>query len=150
MKIRNYASLILLWLIAALTPSCSTADGDWDDMPQAVAGFVSQYFPSQGIDSFTPLADGGCRIEVSGGVVLTFDADSEWSEIDGRGSTLPGVLIYDQLPERLYGYLLETELTDEVYALSRDYRVYTVTVHDTVLTYDIHTGTVRYPPQENN
>ncbi len=150
--IMNRFRLMLIALSCALcglmTVSCSDDGDGWDDMPPAISRFVSQYFPTQGIESVNELPDGGYRVKVNDSATLVFDSTPSWTSIDGNGSPLPALLIYDQLPQKLYDYLADTEQTSGVYSLSRDYKTYTVGLHDTTLIFNIQTGAITYPRPE--
>ena len=141
--------LPLLCAICSLfAASCSDDGNGWDDMPAAISRFVSQYFPAQGIQSVNQLPDGGYRVKVNDGATLVFDSTPSWTSISGNGSPLPAVLIYDQLPQKLYDYLADTEQTTSVYSLARDYKTYTVGLHDTTIIFNIQTGAITYPHLE--
>lgn len=116
----------------------------WDELPSPIANFISQYFPGNGVKGFNEY-EGTYKVTVNNGVGLTFDSDYQWTEIDGNGSALPEVLIYDQMPPELFTYLQATAQQSEVYGVKRDRKFYKLTMLDTVLTYDIHTGKVTYP-----
>lgn len=136
---------LLCALCGMLVSSCSDDGDGWDDMPPAISRFVSQYFPTQGIQSADQLPDGGYRVKVNDGATLVFDSTPSWTSISGNGSPLPAVLIYDQLPQKLYDYLADTEQTAAVYSLARDYKTYTVGLHDTTVIFNIQTGAITYP-----
>lgn len=120
-----------------------------EELPTAVSRFITEYFPGLGVKSYQQLNDGGCTVQLSGGPTLTFDSDDLWLDIDGNGSVLPRVLMYDQLPPSLYEYIQGTEQQDEVYEVKRDRYYYKLTMLDTVITYDIVTGKITYPGTDN-
>ncbi|MDE6460040.1 MAG: hypothetical protein K2K52_04300 [Paramuribaculum sp.] len=76
---------------------------------------------------------------------VTFNSSNSWIDVNGNGSVLPSILLYDQLPQKLYNYLLETESTEGVYRISRNSRSYHVELKDTYVDYDIKTGKIDYP-----
>ena len=53
---------------------------------------------------------------------------------------LPQVLLFDQLPPKLYNYIQETEQLNGVFSLERNKDYYLVTLMDTTLKYVIESG----------
>ncbi len=137
---------ILLFMVLGIFVVFGACSSDAsEEMPSAVSKFTTQYFPGLGVKSFQELKDGGCMVQLSGGPTITFDGDDMWKEIDGNGSVLPQVLMYDQLPTDLYEYLQATEQQSNVYEMKRDKHYYKLTMLDTVITYDRATGKITYP-----
>ena len=134
-----FFSLIMLAVISGCSSDAS------DELPGTVSKFITQYFPDMGVKSYQTSASGNSVVVMSGGPTIMFDKDERWTEIDGNGSVLPEVLMYDELPPELYSYLQSTEQQNGVYELKRDKYYYKLTMLDTVLTYDIATGKVTYP-----
>lgn len=50
-------------------------------------------------------------------------------------------------PPALFSFLQSTEQQDKVYGMKRDKKFYKLTMLDTVLTYNIQTGSVTYPEE---
>ena len=115
-----------------------------DDLPDDISSFSSQYFPGQRVSDYSE-SDDGKRMELANGATIIFNDDNDWVTIDGNGSRLPEVLVYDQLPPALFQYLEEMEAANSVYKLSRTSSIYIVTLDDTYITYDIDSGTITYP-----
>ncbi len=132
--------IILAILIPVAFTGCQSSDA-WDSLPDPIARFVAQYFPNTGVSSYSA-NDGSYHVKLSSAPALTFDSDYQWTDINGRGNTLPEVLLFDQLPPALYNYLSETERLDRVYSMSRDKHTYAVVTTDTDLTYNIDTGRI--------
>lgn len=132
---------ILLSLIAAVALVACHSNDLWDSLPEPIARFVSQYFPNTAVSDYSA-TDGNYHVKLSGAPSLTFDSNYEWTDINGRGNTLPEVLLFDRLPPALYNYLSETERLDRVYSMSRDAHTYTVVTSDTTLSYNIDTGRI--------
>lgn len=131
--------------ITVLIFLCSCSSDAIDETPQSIANFITQYFPNERVESYTSIGDGKHKVTLYNSATLIFDAENRWTEIDGEGSTLPEVLLYDQLPPALYAYLQATEQQRSVYAVSRDYIYYKLTMLDTVITYTISSGAITYP-----
>ncbi|MDE7458827.1 MAG: hypothetical protein K2M77_08165 [Muribaculaceae bacterium] len=124
-------------IIMAIFAACSDSE-PWDELPEKISNFVTQYFPNTGLDSFSESTT-TYHVRMSNGPGMTFNKDCEWEAINGYGMPLPQVLLFDQLPPALYKYLEETENLNSVFSLERDSSTYTVVLLDTTLTYDIQT-----------
>ncbi|MDE5745435.1 MAG: hypothetical protein K2H84_07245 [Paramuribaculum sp.] len=138
----NIYTLIIFFATVFTVASCENET--WNSMPSSVTEFFTSYFPGQEVSSYSKSADGSIA-SVKGGVSVTFNSDNAWTDINGNGSTLPSILLYDQLPQKLYNYLLETESTDGVYRITRNSLSYHVELKDTYVDYDIKTGVIYYP-----
>lgn len=139
-RILALASTIILCILAG----CSSTL--WDELPEPVATFVDKYFPATEISEAQTTAD-GFTVDIKSGPAMTFGAapDYPWSDINGRGATLPVMLVTDQLPPVVTDYLREMEMTAGVYRIRRTWRVYRVDLLDDYLTYDIQTAAITYP-----
>lgn len=135
----NIYTLVIFFATVFAIASCN--NDTWDSMPDAVTNFFTTYFPGQEVNSYSETSTGSVA-SVKGGVTVTFDSAEKWTEVNGNGSILPSIFLYDQLPTKLYNYLLETEATEGVYKVSRTSVEYMVQLHDSSLTYTIATQTV--------
>ncbi|MDE6049776.1 MAG: hypothetical protein K2G09_08825 [Paramuribaculum sp.] len=138
----NIYTLIIFFATIFVVASCENET--WNSMPSAVTEFFTTYFPGQEVNSYSKSTEGSTA-SVKGGVSVTFNSDNTWIDVNGNGSALPSVLLYDQLPQKLYKYLLETESTDGVYRITRNSLSYHVELKDTYVDYDIKTGVIDYP-----
>lgn len=128
--------LSLSVLSAAILSACG--EDVWDQLPAGVSQFLAQYFPGVGISSYSS-SSAAYSVELRNDASLRFGSDLKWTEIDGNGSPLPQDLIYDQMPEAVYTYLEQGELTSGVFAVRRDAECYLITLHDSLIRYDIAT-----------
>ena len=135
---------MLLAMLAFVAGGCSD-DVKYNEMPSEIQNFVAQYFPDTGIDSFAE-SSSVYHVKLKSSVGITFSLDYAWEAINGYGHTLPQVFLYDQLPPALYNYLQETQQLNEVFAVERDSRLYTITLLDDTLTYDIATEAIHTHP----
>lgn len=137
-------TLLPIALLAALFSACHEPDV-WNKVPSSVTQFVQRYWPGQDLSYAATEKDTGYKVIVQNGPTLQFDTAGSWTSIEGNGSTLPTMLIYDQLPDPLYRYLEQTEAADGVYALTRTTTAYRVTLLSTTLTYTPSTGQITTP-----
>lgn len=124
-----------------LAPAACHNDNEWNQLPAGIAQFVSKYFPGQGVGSYTHSAS-SYHVRIDNGPGLTFDNDYAWITVDGYGSTLPQVFLFDQLPPKLYAYLQDTQQLDGVFGVDRDSKRYVVSLMDSSLIYTITTGEI--------
>lgn len=140
MKVKRLRIFIVLLAVAALvgTASCSHADL-WDSIPQKVENFINQYFPNSELQSVGNTT-AGTTVRIDDGPGLTFDADGNWTDINGYGMPLPSVLLYDQLPGPFYNYLQETQNLGSVFQLARKDKIYKARLLNTTVTYNETNG----------
>lgn len=127
-------------MLALILFSCSHSDL-YDGMPRQIQSFISQYFPNSQLSNFTD-TDTSYNVIIKDGPSISFDTNYNWIFINGNGSQLPQVLMFNDLPPKLYSYLEETEDTKNVYEASRNSKEYTLTLLDYTLHYDIATGEI--------
>jgi hypothetical protein len=134
--------MILTRLTAAISIailSIATACNDtnyYDDLPQEIAEFISQYYPNTGVESYSD-TDNKYVLKLKDGPGMTFNSSYNWTNINGYGSVLPQVLLFDQTPPALYQYLQATDCLDGVYDMSRDTANYYLTLLSSSITYNI-------------
>ncbi len=130
---------IILFFVTLLT---ACGEDVWGEIPSTITNFVTKYFPNTGISSYSEKG-GNYFVQVQNSASLQFDTNYDWTVINGNGSPLPEVLIYDQLPQDAYNYLEETEQTSQVYELNRNEKTYTIKLYNSLLEYDITSHTIR-------
>ena len=143
---RHLSALILtlMAIIAATLTGCHDTDL-WDKVPGRQTSFINTYWPLSQIAAVAESSEGAYTIAVKNGPEITFAPDGAWTTINGRGVPLPEQLIFDQLPEPLYRYIRELEMTDAVYTLSRDATAYRAGFLNTSATYTIATAAITQP-----
>ena len=131
-----------IWFLLPLAflAGCSSNDL-YEDMPREIQSFVSQYYPNSQLERFTS-SEATYTVILKNGPTMVFDSDCQWTKVDGNGSVLPQVLLFNDLPPALFSYLQETENTDSVFCITRDSAAYTVKLLTRLLTYDIATGDI--------
>lgn len=133
----------LLCVIVMLFSACQKSE--IDSLPEDVSSFMTEYFAFQPIQSTAKTKDGGWVVSVKSGATLWFAADGNWTAIDGNGTTLPAVLIHDQVPATLWAFIVELEATENVYSLEKTGETMIVGLLDTHITYNRTTGSITYP-----
>lgn len=114
-----YKKELLTILGLFLLIACSSSL--WDDMPEPIATFVSTYYPMSGISEYSE-HNGVYYVTIKNGASMTFDSTYTWLEVNGNGVVLPQLFVQDALEPKLVQYLMELELTDQVYAAKNDPR----------------------------
>jgi len=112
---KELISIVGLFMLIACSSSL------WDDLPEPIATFISTYYPMSGISEYNE-HNGIYYVTIKNGATMTFDSNYTWLEINGNGVVLPQLFIQDALEPKLVQYLMELELTDEVYAAKNDPR----------------------------
>ena len=141
-RIFRFTSLyicICATLLAASFTSCSDSE-HFDELPGAIQKFVALYYPEIAVSSYS-FNNGIYSIVLRNSATMTFNSSYQWITVNGRGSTLPEIFIYDRLPETLYEYLQTTSNINEVYSATHNSATYTLDLLDYTVVYDIKTAT---------
>ena len=144
-RIFRFTSLyicICATLLAASFTSCSDSE-HFDELPGAIQKFVALYYPEIAVSSYS-FNNGIYSIVLRNSATMTFNSSYQWITVNGRGSTLPEIFIYDRLPETLYEYLQTTSNINEVYSATHNSATYTLDLLDYKVVYDIKTATITY------
>ena len=139
--IRSFVIILLLctMLLPAIT-RCNEKD-DFEELPSQIQKFVAQYFPETAVSNYD-FSNGIYHVTLNNSATMEFNSSIAWTCIDGRGSTLPEMLLYDQLPSPLYSFLESTGNTASVYRMSRNDAIITLGLLDSTAVYDIATGKI--------
>lgn len=132
---------IFFGAIAVLFASCSN-NNLYDDMPQEIQKFISQYYPNSALESFTS-SETSYTVIIKNGPTMTFNDQYRWIQVNGNGMPLPQVLLFNDFPPSLYEYLQESENTNDVFNVTRNKIAYTVQLTSETLTYTIADGEIR-------
>lgn len=127
--------IIGLFLLIACSSSL------WDDLPEPISTFISTYYPMSGISEYNE-HDGIYYVKIKNGATLKFDSTYTWLEVNGNGVVLPEIFVQDALEPKLVQYLMELELTDEVYAATNNPREVTLDMLDYKIQYIKETGEI--------
>lgn len=136
---RAAVSLLFSVLLATNLTGCHNAEL-WDELPAEISSFVNQYFPNSELESVEHSVGSGYHVRIKNGPGMSFDTAMAWTSVNGYGLPLPQVLLFNQLPPRMYEYLQETDQLNAVFSITRQDDVYTATLLQTTLTYDVRTG----------
>lgn len=134
--------VITLWFAASLAivlDGCST--DDYKHLPEEIQQFIDQYFPGQGVANYSQSA-GTYTVNLENSASIVFNQSLDWTTVDGNGSPLPEEFVYDNFPQTLYEYIETTGNLKEVYSVSRNAGIYTVTFHDYIIAYNVATETI--------
>lgn len=138
---KNIICILTVLLPVYLLGLTSCHDEPWDEMPDKLSEFVSEYFGGT-IESYVENSS-GYIVTIKNGAVLTFDNDMSWTDVNGRGELLPQQFLYDCLPETLYHYLEGTESLGDVYRVTRTYRQITVELSDDTVIYNTQSQLIK-------
>lgn len=132
---KELISIVGLFMLIACSSSL------WDDLPEPIATFISTYYPMSGISEYNE-HNGVYFVTIKNGATMTFDSNYTWLEINGNGVVLPQLFIQDALEPKLVQYLMELELTDEVYAAKNDPREVILDMLDYKIRYIKESGDI--------
>lgn len=132
---KELISIVGLFMLIACSSSL------WDDLPEPIATFISTYYPMSGISEYNE-HNGVYYVTIKNGATMTFDSNYTWLEINGNGVVLPQLFIQDALEPKLVQYLMELELTDEVYAAKNDPREVILDMLDYKIRYIKESGDI--------
>lgn len=141
----HFANLMTLFLLFSfpLLQGCSD-DTELDRQPSAVQNLIEQYYPGVGVSSASWQGQ-VYNVKLRSGVIIGFDTSYDWVSVNGYGSYVPSVFLFDKLPPAFYEYLQGIEAVNKVYAVSRDKEEYTVELQDNSVIYNIETGRITFP-----
>lgn len=141
--------LITLFALIALTVIQGCSDNtELDRQPEQVQALIEEYYPGIGVSSSD--WDGKTYIvKLSSGVIINFSDTLNWISVNGAGSTIPAVFLFDQIPPAFYEYLQETESVNQVYKISRDNEEYIAELLANTAIYNIETGAITIPVSGN-
>lgn len=144
-----FQSLLTAVMVVMFT-SCEDINVNNEGMPYAISDCADQYFQGRGISSFRELDNGNYEFTVNNGPTIIIDIISN-NELNvqydlisykGDGESMPVNMAFDKLPETLYNYISGVESLNDIYDMVRVDNVIYITLLDTKLEYDIHTGTI--------
>lgn len=133
-SLRALSMIFVVAMLSTITFSCDHSEL-WSDVPGKITKFINQYYPNAELQSVSHTGT-TYHIRIDDGPGLTFDADYNWTDINGYGMPVPQVLLFDQLPPKLYNYLQGTQQLNAVFSISRDNNIYTVALLDSTLTFN--------------
>lgn len=136
--VRLAAIVAVSAILSVFNVSCDHSDL-WNEVPGEIGQFINTYYPNSVLEAVTHSGD-IYHVRIDDGPGLAFDSEYKWIDINGYGMPLPQVLLFDQLPPRLYEYLQGTEQLNAVFSMSRDDDVYTLTLLKSSLRFDVSTG----------
>lgn len=139
---RNTLNFFALLAIICMMGACD--NNAWDELPQPISSFVSEYFPFGEVESYRT-GDNGSVVQIKNGATLSFDNNYAWTDINGNGVPLPQNFLYDELPEALYRYVESIEMQGSVYRAINEARRIILDLHDSQIEYDKNTQTITYP-----
>lgn len=133
--------LSILFIVSVL---CSCTDNEaYDDVPEPIITFITQYWPNPVIESYSQPSANKYEVDIKNGPSLEFDGEYSWTEVNGLGMPLPQIFLYDQLPQKLYDYLQAGEYLNQVFEVERNSTTYSLDLQTIDLYYDISSGTIR-------
>lgn len=138
---------ILVTACAFIMPTltyCSD-ENDIEALPGKIQRFVSKYYPEISVENYT-FTNGVYGVGLHNSAYLTFDSSMAWTSVDGRGSTLPQMFLFDEMPEAVYQFLESTDALGLVYSATRTSAGFSLHLQNQDIEYDSASGTVSTIP----
>lgn len=142
MQHKNSFGLVALLALLFFMGACN--EDAYNELPDSVAKFVSEYYPFTEVSGYT-MNGSDYVVNMRNGATLVFDSSLAWIDVNGNGGILPQTFLYNCLPETLYDYIQEMELTQAIYRVTRTSDYITVYTVDTYFRYDLATRQITYP-----
>lgn len=139
---RNILFLALFIMTLSGLSLSSCGHDETSQLPREIQQFISKYFAGQGVSSYDESA-GSYTVNLGNSATLVFNSSLVWIAVDGNGGTLPQQFLYDEFPAILYDYIITTDNLANVYSVTRDNKVYTVTFHNNIISYSIANGEIK-------
>jgi hypothetical protein len=133
----------LCWLVPIVAICGCGENAAYEELPQPIKTFIAMYYSEVGVEQYQ-FTDSTYTVTLQNSAMLTFDAELKWCAIDGRGSILPDIFLFDEMPSHLYQYLQSTANLDEVYAAERTATTITLRLLDSVIAYELATERITY------
>lgn len=139
--------VILITLCSCVIPALTycSEDSEIEALPDRIQRFISKYYPEISVSDYT-FNEGIYGVSLHNSAYLSFDSSMEWISVDGRGSTLPLMFLFDEMPEPVYQFLESTESLDRVYSTTRDTTAFHLHLKDQDIVYEISTGRITTVP----
>lgn len=137
--------LAIVGIFVAILSVGACSDSVWNELPRPIAQFVAKYFPFGDVVTYSTSKDGNTTVEIKNGATVVFNKEYVWVDVNGNGSVLPQMFLFDQLPEPLYNYLQEMESVADVYRVTKNDDMEKVLLTDTYVEYNIKSGRITYP-----
>jgi hypothetical protein len=131
----------IMIVVVAMTASIECSNSVLDELPTSIAQFVTRYFPGVAVSDYSDVG-GIYNVKIRNGAALSFNGEYDWISVNGDGSTLPQMLLFDQLPPALFEYLQGAEQLSGVYGITRNATTYSATLLDATVYYDRDSGRV--------
>lgn len=113
----------------------------WDEVPQPITKFIAEYWPGATVSSYNERSD-NYYVTVKNGASIVFDANYQWTKINGNGVEIPSILIFNEMP-KVYQYLEAREQTTGLMAAENRPRVVILTFNDFILQYNKDTSDIK-------
>lgn len=127
-------------VLAVMNTSCSD-DNMWGELPDEIQKFLATYFPEQGVTDFTE-SNGTYRVKLKNSAAMVFNKSYLWTSVNGYGTPLPEIFLFDEFPPALYEYLTVTDNLKAVYSVTRDSSSYVVDLLNSTISYDRSSGDI--------
>lgn len=142
-KFRFFILFAITMFMGGLHTACNDEGQQFGQLPDDIQRFIALYYPEIAVSSHS-FNDGIYSVTLQNSATLTFDSSYHWLSVDGRGSVLPEIFLYDEMPPELYQYLQTTSNLNNVFSAKRTATSIILRLTDSTVDYDIATEKVTY------
>lgn len=142
-KLRLIILFAMVVTMGGIYTACNDEGKQFGQLPGDIQRFIALYYPEIAVSSHS-FNNGIYSVTLQNSATLTFDSSYHWLTVDGRGSVLPEIFLYDEMPSELYQYLQTTSNLNNVYSAKRNSNNIIIRLTDSTVDYDIATGKITY------
>ena len=130
-------------ITGGLYTACNDEGKQFGQLPGDIQRFIALYYPEIAVSSHS-FDNGIYSVTLQNSATLTFDSSYHWLTVDGRGSVLPEIFLYDEMPSELYQYLQTTSNFSNVFSAKRTANSIILRLTDSTVDYNIANKRITY------
>lgn len=142
-KFRLIILLAMAMITGGLYTACNDEGKQFGQLPGDIQRFIALYYPEIAVSSHS-FDNGIYSVTLQNSATLTFDSSYHWLTVDGRGSVLPEIFLYDEMPSELYQYLQTTSNLSNVFSAKRTAYSIILRLTDSTVDYNIANERITY------
>lgn len=147
---KRYISIFFILVLGIVFTRCGDGNDVEEGTPFAVTSFADQFFNGRGY-STSEIDTDLYRLKINSGPEMTLKVIENnvlanvycaMLSYNGNGETMSQYLAQNQLPEKLYDYIVGLEMIGDIYTMNTVNNIITVELLDTIVKYNSSTGNI--------
>lgn len=147
---KRYISIFFILVLGIVFTRCGDGNDVEEGTPFAVTSFADQFFNGRGY-STSEIDTDLYRLKINSGPEMTLKVIENnvlanvycaMLSYNGNGETMSQYLAQNQLPEKLYDYIVGLEMIGDIYNMNTVNNIITVELLDTIVKYNSSTGNI--------